>query len=101
MQKNDYNIMLIIWLSKYDLEKELVISCRPVQDIHSTSGTMHSHDILTQFIYHIHSGNHMFLYDNDKTRTESTYLCRTICYGILKLMYPRAEIRQKQNKFWK
>lgn len=50
MQKNDYNIMLIIWLSKYDLEKELVISCRPVQDIHSTSGTMHSHDILTQFI---------------------------------------------------
>lgn len=63
------------------------------------SGTMHSHDILTQFIQHIHSGNHMFLYDNDKTRTESTYLCRTICYGILKLMYPRAEIRQKQNKF--
>lgn len=50
MQKNDYNIMLIIWLSKYDLDKELVISCRPVQDIHSTSGTMHSHDILTQFI---------------------------------------------------
>lgn len=41
----------------------------------------------------------MFLYDNDKTRTESTYLCRTICYGILKLMYPRAEIRQNGTSF--
>lgn len=35
----------------------------------------------------------MFLYDNDKIRIESIYLCRINCYGILKLMYLRVEIR--------